>query len=754
MSSTNKPKKGRTKPPQGRPVSSSAISQPSVEDASHLTTLSSFSPSGAHFALLSLAVDKHRLRVYNTSTGKSVAEQNPDSARVSALTWGTFILPEGHDIPFNDVGPSPSKKKRKKRNSLVTDVPQIKGIEVVVLGLSDGTILIFSPTHDRTLRTLSYSTSTAEILSVAATQSPEGFSLIWASSADGTIRLWNANKNNELGSWKTDDRIPYASMAARPMDQDYTDLLVAHHGIRLPTQLASFTGHATTIKTLQWDASQIPSTRFLSLAEADRFLYIWEVSEGSSTEGKPIASIPLDSDARRFSLSNPQRSSMTERQTLLTLSASGKIMLLPIPRELSPSLSSNQTQHKIPTLLPRSNITISSKNSDRARVIDVTFSEGDEGSIQVATIVGGVHPVFNVIRYLDASGEFIKDITIEGALEEATTKPIAAIATRRYAESSSLTVGSGVELGQDEEMDDFAARNIEGDLDVDLAELSLGQRLTAISGVDTRPSSDSDNEALKERETLQKTPNEVTIVPTNSLTRTLIQALHSSDSRLLETCLAHSDQALIRNTVRRLPPQLAVPLITACVERLGRGARAGNIKGGGGGASSQRGTGLIMWVKITLAVHSGHLMTIPDLVARLSGLHATLTSRLNLQESLLSLGGRLDMVLSQIEMRSSITPAPLALRKNTSSSKLEKKVVRYIEGESEGDTDGDEQMEVEVESGDEEGSVEDVELGGESDEDDETSGDDDEGDDSEGPTMNGFIDDEADEYSEEEDESE
>lgn len=161
-------------------------------------------------------------------------------------------------------------------------------------------------------------------------------------------------------------------------------------------------------------------------------------------------------------------------------------------------------------------------------------------------------------------------------------------------------------------MDDVALRNIDGDLDIDLAELSLGQRLTAVSGVDAHPPSDSDEDiAPKEaKSSKKKAQKEVTVVPANSLTRTLIQALHSSDSRLLETCLAHSDQALIRNTVRRLPPQLAIPLISACVERLGRGARAGNMKGGGGGASSQRGMGLITWVKTTLAIHSGHLMTV------------------------------------------------------------------------------------------------------------------------------------------------
>jgi hypothetical protein len=163
-------------------------------------------------------------------------------------------------------------------------------------------------------------------------------------------------------------------------------------------------------------------------------------------------------------------------------------------------------------------------------------------------------------------------------------------------------------------MDDIAHNAIDGELDVDLAELSLGQRLTALSG-DARPvtSSDSDDEATTQKSKVPRKgqgAQDVSVVPANSLTRTLIQALHSSDTRLLETCLAHSDQALIRNTVRRLPPQLAVPLITACVERLGRGARAGNMKGGGGGASSQRATTLILWVKTVLAVHSGHLMTV------------------------------------------------------------------------------------------------------------------------------------------------
>lgn len=148
---------------------------------------------------------------------------------------------------------------------------------------------------------------------------------------------------------------------------------------------------------------------------------------------------------------------------------------------------------------------------------------------------------------------------------------------------------------------------MEGTLDANLAELSLGQRLSALNGAENNG---SDDEELGTSSKPDRQPDSLNVVPAHSLTRTLIQALHSSDSRLLETCLAHSDTVLIRNTVRRLPPQLALPLLLACMERLGRGARAANMKGGGGGASSQRGTVLIIWIKTALTVHSGHLMTV------------------------------------------------------------------------------------------------------------------------------------------------
>ncbi|KIK30563.1 hypothetical protein PISMIDRAFT_87254 [Pisolithus microcarpus 441] len=332
----------------------------------------------------------------------------------------------------------------------------------------------------------------------------------------------------------------------------------------------------------------------------------------------------------------------------------------------------------------------------------------------------------------------------------------------RYAESSSLAIHSGVELGQDEVMDDvLATREAEGTLDANLAELSLGQRLAAIAADNAKPGNvESDDEVASSRG--QKRPSVPNVIPAHSLTRTLIQALHSSDSRLLETCLNHSDTSLIRNTVRRLPPQLCLPLLLACVERLARGARAANMKGGGGGASSQRAMMLITWIKTTLTVHSSHLITMPDLVARLAGLHATLTSRLALQDSLLSLNGKLDMVLSQIEMRSSSAPAPLKLKKDGDSlPDRARQPTRYVEGESENEDADTEEVAAEpvIESDGEEGSIEDIELGGESGEEDDaeegvesSEGEEDSDSGGSAPALNGFIDDEAEEFDDDEDE--
>jgi U3 small nucleolar RNA-associated protein 5 len=141
----------------------------------------------------------------------------------------------------------------------------------------------------------------------------------------------------------------------------------------------------------------------------------------------------------------------------------------------------------------------------------------------------------------------------------------------------------------------------------------------------------------------------------------------------------------------------------------------------------------------------------PDLVARLSSLHATLTARLALQERLLTLSGRLELVLAQIELQSSRAPAPLVPRSDQGKKGRPSNVgrpTRYVEGES---SDEDE-MDVEIEQGKDGSDIEEIGLGGSElsdsgvDEDDEDEDEELEGSDVSGSeTGNAFIDDEAEE---------
>lgn len=154
----------------------------------------------------------------------------------------------------------------------------------------------------------------------------------------------------------------------------------------------------------------------------------------------------------------------------------------------------------------------------------------------------------------------------------------------------------------------------------------------------------------------------------------------------------------------------------------------------------------------------------PDLVTRLASLHSTITARLALRDPLLSLSGRVDLILSQMELRSSGATSIVKPEKRKDSRKG-KEPYRYVEGESTSEAESDvssaELMDIEK-GGEDEGSVEDVELGGGSDdlaesqdgseeEDEEDEEDEDEDD---GPRLKGFIDDEADEVWSEDESSE
>lgn len=113
-----------------------------------------------------------------------------------------------------------------------------------------------------------------------------------------------------------------------------------------------------------------------------------------------------------------------------------------------------------------------------------------------------------------------------------------------------------------------------------------------------------------------ETPRELPIQTTQSLTRLLSQALHSNDQPLLSLILtspSNSSPTLVRNTIRKMPASLALPLLKACVDRLGKGSQFERRGGGrGGGIAPTQGRGVVAWIKGVLVERGSILMTVGD----------------------------------------------------------------------------------------------------------------------------------------------
>lgn len=406
-------KKQKVKPPKGRPVSKTSLSHPPAQDSSFLASLSAFSPSADLFAIVTLAVGKHRLRVHDTDTGRSISEYVADSARITALSWVTFQITKTREGQENED--SAPRKKRKKRDSRVLQsVSEPDAFPVVALGLSTGSIIIFSPSHARVIRTLSHPSSTSSVLDFDVYTDVSSAALIFLTScADGFIRTWNAQTGELLSSSKTDDCSPGTSLSVRPgVESDHPSFLLAHHSIRLLsassssltspqklTEEARFIGHASNIIMLRWQPSEHDSQSpriFASVAESDHHVHIWEVPRVLGNEGKLVASAPLDSDARQISFSRSPN-----HPHLLVLSVSGRISIFTTMNDQGSTATLKKTKEKVTTLSPRSSATISVKRAATAvQVINATFDK--DGQIRVVWLAGGVRPVFNVVVSLSA----------------------------------------------------------------------------------------------------------------------------------------------------------------------------------------------------------------------------------------------------------------------------------------------------------------------------------------------------------------
>ncbi|KAG8900668.1 Small subunit (SSU) processome component [Tulasnella sp. 408] len=340
-----------------------------------------------------------------------------------------------------------------------------------------------------------------------------------------------------------------------------------------------------------------------------------------------------------------------------------------------------------------------------------------------------MRPVFESIRFADDDGSFISEVHLEhepvGAFHEDEGET--GIDRPRYSDKTA-GVRSGAALPESADFDN-EPEGVNAELDTEMAELTLGQRLKALRA---DKQADAEGEGPSDAEGAHRSDSALGgRLSGITLTRTLTQALHSNDKQLLETCLQTADERVVKGTVEGLLQQHVIPLLDMLVERLAKGG-----SGGVGGASTDYAATIVQ----------------PDLVRKLASLHATLVARSALQDRLQMLNGRLDLIFSQLRMRRYDNAGP-------STGKSRQKAMLYVEGDSSDEEEADMELEgdIDIEDDDDEASIEDVELGGlddeirrfreeeTSDEDEDEDEDDEDEDDESGSDLAGFIHDEAEE---------
>lgn len=606
------------KPPKSRPASTSALSQPLHAEAAS-APITAFSDDASLFAHLAPAVDRTRLRVF--AHGALLADYLlPEALTCAAMTW----VPLG---AADSANAAPKKRRgasRTERSGAVS-----AAVPHVALGVSDGTVLLYSPNTARVSRVLVASTPDSAHAAVSALAFCDSEQRLYGVTASGWVHGWDLERAEgervpPAIHFLPDSKTPAALVQAAGRGR----LLTAHHAITLyamdgdeASPITRYSGHATPVTHLA-----CVGDGFVSAAAEDRHVYFWPADDAV-----PRAMLTLDAPVRRL---------------LPWEDVHGALVLIITERGTA-------RVYRVPSEAPAKGLATMAAAADVQGAGDELVDAArtpDGDRLRLARIVKGVKVVLDdALLYVD--GVLSSSITLgappkptetaANAMAQRYRDPASAAGARAEVPAAAVAAAglseTGMLPGDDATLDT---------MDADVDEPTLAQRLKALK-VQRGELGDDDGDMAAFGSTAGAVPAPVGGA---SLASTLTQALHSGDHTLLTSCLVHSDPALIRATVRRLSGPLAVRLLEACVDRLNRGGVKSK-----GALGSGRARGIVEWIQQTLTCHTAYLLSLPNLVARLAALHHSLAARLASHERLLALKGRMELVMSQIDLHMAYT---------------------------------------------------------------------------------------------------
>jgi len=555
-----------------------------------------FSPCGS---LVSVSTGEGRLAVWAVGgTGGSPHQQYLPANHLEATTSSLAWQPSPPAQPA-----TPGSKKKKKKDKHGVKEPEDRGFssDLQALGTSAGTVLLYSVKQGDLVASMKKENNSKIN---AITWSNNGCH-IFAAAEDGNVSQFSAAKMCHLSSFPVSPGSPLTSVCVSPGD----DLLAtAAHTISLfslqpagsstPQLLATFSGHANPVTCLAFT----PGGLLASAASVERTVQLWETAGGISG-GSCLLSLACNEGVRSLS-------AVEEGVTVVT--EGGSVLVFRLPQGVI-------TKKKKP-LKPGSRLVVSSPRdpvSGKVAPLPVLAARL-KASHTLGLVYGSpLHPVTEVVELseLKDSESLVRELPLakvggEGGEFNAVVTP------RTDGDVTFLAPGVSQPLGP--------------------GQGKLGKRKQSAA-----PAPSQDSLPIQERVSLlgsQAGEDSSRSLPrTDTLAQLLTQGLHSSDSRILNSVLDRADPELIDNTVRLLPAEAVVPLISTLQKYIkGRGVvNASHAK----------------WLKSVLTLHTGYLVSIPDCQDLLGPVYALLERRTSHYSQVLQLRGKLELLTKQTDAK-------------------------------------------------------------------------------------------------------
>ncbi|XP_075555907.1 WD repeat-containing protein 43 [Dermacentor variabilis] len=595
-----------------------------------------------------------RLKLWDTSTGRLKQEYTPSahlSAKCTCLSWG----------PTRQGFATHKKRKRQKTSDDAADA--LSEASLLAMGTAEGTVLLYSLTRGDLHSELTGG-HTAAVNGVSWHANSDS---LFSVSDDQHIVHWSVSSSKVKSKWKADRHSVYAVAAV-----DANTVLTASSSIKwwnvdTKSIVMKFTGHVTEVRQIL--PVFVPSktgegrTYFLTCAANDRQVSAWHLEKGASSSS--LANFVLSEEAVHISISHTSENSKTAHLSAVTKSGALHIFELqlngrcrtPVQPKFTVQVATETQNGKAPKPQPVAILAAAfCPTGDRLLLCYNSFLSPSFEHLNIAT---DLREQTWLVRQVKPPVSCSTEDGISQVKQPVQpTREVTTLAPGHLAPSIGKRKTPADSMGQ----------------------LPMEERLLAVAQASGKEPPRADN-----------------------LSQLLLQGLQSEDPRLLNSVLQRTDEALLRNTVRRLPLSSVMSLLKELQQRM-----------------HSRGSGVypyMKWTKTVVSTHTSYLMTCKEAGTLLKPLLELLEARTEMFEKVCRLRGKVDLIMAQVATRHEaveLPTEPLCLVNDDSSDD-------DMDQDPEGpDTDGEESNIWELSDGersqseaDENSGVEDGEAGSE-----------------------------------------